>query len=131
MLPLRKYRSRIIVVMLTIMALLSVQTQLFHTHSPHSSFADQSVHDHHHNQFHLAPIDLDDDEHDVASEVDLSSKGVVKTIKFSGSLLAVLAFMLLLFPPLPACRRAWPGQHNRPFNSFTPFLRPPLRAPPH
>ncbi len=118
-------------VILTILALLSIQTQLFHTHAPHSHSASHADIDQHHSEFHLGATDLNDDEHDVASEVDLSSKAVVKNIKFSASLLAVLALIVILFVPSIVSNQIRLVQQKSSINNPNPFLRPPAHAPPY
>ena len=118
-------------VILTIIALLSIQTQLFHTHAPHSHSGSHTDIDQHHSEFHLGATDLNDDEHDVASEIDLSSKAVVKNIKFSASLLAVLAFIVILFVPSIISDQIRPTQQQTSTHNLNSFLRPPAHAPPY
>jgi hypothetical protein len=122
--------SRILIVIMTITALLFVQTLLLHTHSPHDHSSQISVLDQHHSEIHIAATDIDDHADELTNEIDLSAKAVVKNIKFSNMLLAVLTLFIIMFAPLLISNRAWLIKRETPFNSFSLLLRPPLRAPP-
>ncbi|MDZ4262677.1 MAG: hypothetical protein U1B30_10140 [Pseudomonadota bacterium] len=122
--------SRILIVIMTITALLFVQTLLLHTHSPHDHSSQISVLDQHHNQIHIAATDINNHGDELTSEIDLSTKAVAKNIKFSNMLLAVLSLFVILFTPLLVSNRAWLIKRETPFNNFSLLLRPPLRAPP-
>lgn len=132
-LRLYKRSTRLLIAFMAITALLFVQTLGLHTHGlhDHHQHSGHTTTKHQHQaEIHLAAADLQDDEHDVASEIDLSTKGVVKNIKFNHLLLAVLTLFIVLLLPLLISNRGWLIRRAPPFNSHTLLLRPPLRAPP-
>lgn len=130
-----KRSTRLLIAFMTITALLFIQTLGLHTHSLHDhqqhTGHTATTHQHlHQTETHLVAADLQEDEHDVASEIDLSAKGVIKNIKFNNLLLAVLTLFVVLLLPLLISNRGWLIRRAPPFNSHTLLLRPPLRAPP-
>lgn len=126
-------RARILMVIFTVMALLFAQTLLLHTHGPHDHH-NHSDHitalDHQHTEIHLAALDPDVEGDDLASEINLAAKAIVKNIKFNDLQFAVLTLFVVLLLPQPINNRRWLIKHETPFNSLATRLRPPLRAPP-
>lgn len=131
--PLHDRRARLLMVIFTIMALLFAQTLLLHTHGPHDHHH-HSGHmtplEHQHTEIHLAALDPDVEADDLANEIDLSAKGIIKGFKFNHIFVAVLALLVVLLLPRLVNLGRWQITRPRPFNSHQLLLRPPLRAPP-
>jgi hypothetical protein len=122
-------------VFMTIMALLFVQTLPLHAHNPHGHHQqlDQmgvlDKHEHH-SEIHISSSDANDEEHGPATEIDLSAPAVIKNLKFSDTLVAVLTFFAFLLVPLLISSNRWPIILEAPFTTRGIAFRPPLRAPP-
>ena len=122
-------------VFITLVALLFVQTFPLHMHGPHAHHPqfvqDGTLEQHgHHAEIHVASADETDAAHDVATKIDLSAAAVVKHLKFSDMLIAVFAFLAVLFFPLPVNAHRWSMVLASPFTTRGIAFRPPLRAPP-
>lgn len=130
-----KRRNRILMVFMTIMALLFIQTLPLHAHNPlgHHTQLDQmgmpDKHEHH-SEIHIGSSDVNDEMHGPATEIKLSADVLVKNLKFNDAPVAVLIFFTLLFVPLLSGGYRWPINLEVPFTTRGIAFRPPLRAPP-
>ena len=128
-------RNRLLMVFMAVMALLFVQTLPLHVHSPHDhrKQLDQvgMLDNHAHPEIHVASSDANiEGEHDLATEIDLSADAVVKNLKFSDTLVAVLFLSVILLVPLLVRAYYWPVNLEVSFTTRGIAFRPPLRAPP-
>lgn len=129
-------RNRLLMVFMAVMALLFVQTLPLHVHSSHDHHKqlDQvgMLDNHeHHSEIHVASSDANnEEEHDPATEIDLSADAVVKNLKFSDTLVAVLFLSVILLVPLLVRAYYWPVNLEVSFTTRGIAFRPPLRAPP-
>ena len=120
-----------------IMALLFIQTLPLHVHSPHDhhkQFDQMGMLDKHerHSEIHVGSSDLNnEEEHGPATEVDLSADAVVKNLKFSDTVVAVLfLYIIILLVPLLVRAHYWLANLEVSFTTRGIAFRPPLRAPP-
>lgn len=121
-------------VFVSVIALLFMQTLPLHAHKPHDhpKQVDQmGMMDNHelHSRIHMVSTNVNDGMHSPAIEIDLSVEGIVKDLKFNGTL-AVLAFFIILLIPLLASKKYWLINRETPFITSSIAFRPPLRAPP-
>jgi hypothetical protein len=129
-------RNRILMVFMTIMALLFIQTLPLHAHNPHGHHTqlDQMgmLDNHeHHSEIHVGSSDVNDEVHGPATEIKLSADVVVKNLKFGDApAIAVLTFFIILFVPLLTGGYRWPINLEVLFITRGIAFRPPLRAPP-
>lgn len=123
-----------IVVYITIMALLFVQTLPLHSHSPHDHShlnpADASQHTHH-AEIHFMPSDANDDIHGPDTEIDLSADALVSDIKPSDNLFTAIILYIVLFTLLLVSSQHRSTFLTPSFSSNGTSFRPPPRASPH
>ena len=128
-------RNQAWMVFITLAALLFVQTFPLHMHGPHDHHPqlaqDGTLEKHeHHAEIHVASSDETDAAHGVATKIDLSAAAVVKNLKFSDAPIAIFAYLVVLFLPLPVNAHRWSMVLASPFTTRGIAFRPPLRAPP-
>lgn len=120
-------------VFIAIMALLFAQALPLHAHNPHDRhnppdrLGMPDKHEHH-AATHIA--DVNDEAHGPATEIDLSTHAIIKNLKSSDTLIAVLTFIAILFVPLLINGNRWSIRPAAPLAAGGMAFRPPLRAPP-
>ena len=129
-------RNPTLMVFMTVITLLFVQSFALHGHDSddhHGQIEQINVLDNHehHAEIHAVFSNVNDEDHGISTEMDLSAETLIKNLKFNNTLTAVLTFFVILFVPLLINTHRWSISLASPFTTRGIAFRPPLRAPPH